>query len=128
MPRTRNRLINAARRSMLQRSELHRQLDIAKAAFRPKALVERGKYRIAEKADDAAHIVRKEFRDNRLPIALAAVAGVAWLFREPIREHVPRLAQKVQELAVAALEKIRRDDESDAAADGIMEEDDEAAE
>lgn len=127
MPGTRNRLINAARRSMLQRSELHRRLDVAKAAFKPKALVERGKYRIGEKVDDAAHIVRQEFRDNRLPIAIAAVAGVAWLFREPIKEHVPRLAQKVQDLTTAALEKIRPDHES-GADDDIMEEDDEAAE
>jgi len=127
MPGTRNRLINAARRSMLQRSELHRRLDVAKAAFKPKALVERGKYRIGEKADDAAHIVRQEFRDNRLPIALAAVAGVAWLFREPIKQHVPRLAQKVQALTETALEKFRPDHRSGADED-IMEEDDEAAE
>lgn len=127
MPGTRNRLINAARRSMLQRSELHRRLDVAKAAFKPKALVERGKYRVGEKVDDAAHIVRQEFRDNRLPIALAAIAGVAWLFREPIKEHVPRLAQKVQDLTEAALEKIRPDHGS-GAADDIMENDDEAAE
>jgi hypothetical protein len=127
MPGTRNRLINAARRSMLQRSELHRRLDVAKAAFKPRALVERGKYRVGEKVDDAAHIVRQEFRDNRLPIALAAIAGVAWLFREPIKEHVPRLAQKVQDLTAAALEKIRPDHAS-GADDDMMENDDEAAE
>ena len=123
MPGTRNRLINAARRSMLQRAELHRRLDVAKAAFKPKALLDRGKYRVGEKVDDAAHIVRQEFRDNRLPIALAAVAGVAWLFREPIKDHVPRLAQKAQDLADAVLDKFRPD-----AAEPYLEEDDEAAE
>ena len=76
MPRTRNRLIAAARRSMLQRAELHRRLDVAKAALKPGALVARGKYRVGEKADDFALAVRQEFRDNRLPIALAAVAGI----------------------------------------------------
>lgn len=123
MPGTRNRLINAARRSMLQRAELHRRLDVAKAAFKPGALVDRGKYRIGETIDDAAHLVRQEFRDNRLPIALAAVAGVAWLFREPIKQHVPKLAQKVQDLADAAMDKFRPD-----AAEEHLEKDDEAAE
>ena len=127
MPRTRNRLINAARRSMLQRAELHRKLDAAQAALRPKALVARGKYRLDEKIDDAAHIVRQEFRDNRLPIALAAVAGLAWLFREPIKEHVPRLARKVQDLAEAAMENFRPGTEPDAV-EPITEENDEAAE
>ncbi|WP_422061395.1 hypothetical protein [Sphingopyxis sp.] len=105
--RSRNRLINAARRSMLQRAELHRRLDVAQAALKPKALVARGKYRLDAKIDDTAQAVRREFRNNRLPIALAAVAGLAWLFREPIKEHAPRLAQKVQDLAEAAIEKFR---------------------
>lgn len=105
--RSRNRLINAARRSMLQRAELHRRLDVAQAALKPKALFARGKYRLDAKIDDTAQAVRQEFRNNRLPIALAAVAGLAWLFREPIKEHAPRLAQKVQDLAEAAIEKFR---------------------
>lgn len=99
MPRMRNRLIAAARRSMLQRGELHRRLDVAKAAFKPSALVDRGKYRVGEKVDDAAHIVRQEFRDNRWPIAIAATAGVLWLLREPIKEHAPKLTRKIQDLA-----------------------------
>ncbi|MBJ7502196.1 MAG: hypothetical protein JHC57_20755 [Sphingopyxis sp.] len=99
MPRTRNRLIAAARRSMLQRAELHRRLDAARAALRPSALVDRGKYRIGEAADDAAHAVQEQFRNNRLPIAIAAAAGAIWLLREPIREHAPKLARKVQDLA-----------------------------
>ena len=99
MPRTRNRLIAAARRSMLQRAELHRRLDVAKAALKPGALVDRGKYRIGEKVDDAAHAVREQFRNNRLPIAIAAAAGVVWLLREPIKEQAPRLVNKIQDLA-----------------------------
>ena len=123
MPGTRNRLINAARRSMLQRAQLYRKLDTAQAALRPKALVARGKYRLDEKIDDAAHIVRQEFRDNRLPITIAAVAGLAWLLREPIRDYAPRLVQKVQDLAEAAIDTFRPD-----AAEPDLEENDEAAE
>ncbi|WP_432770324.1 MAG: hypothetical protein HEQ22_06175 [Sphingopyxis sp.] len=105
MPRTRNRLIAAARRSMLQRGELYRRLDVAKAAFKPSALVDRGKNRIGEKVDDAAHAVRQEFRDNRWPIAIAAAVGVAWLFREPIKTHAPRLTQKIQDMANAVTDR-----------------------
>lgn len=101
MPRTRNRLIVAARRSMLQRAELHRRLDVARAALKPGALVERGKYRIGEKVDDTAHAVQQQFRNNRLPIAIAAAAGVAWLLREPIKEHAPKLVSKIQDLAAS---------------------------
>lgn len=114
MPRTRNRLIAAARRSMLQRAELHRRLDVAKAAFKPGALVSRGKYRVGEKIDDVALAARQEFRNNRLPIALAAVAGVAWLLREPIKEHAPRVTRKIQELANAITDRLRPADETDA--------------
>jgi hypothetical protein len=128
MPRTRNRLIAAARRSMLQRAELHRRLDVAKAALRPGALVDRGKYRIGEKVDDAAHVVQEQFRNNRLPIAIAAAAGIAWLLREPIKEHAPRLVQKIQDLAADVADHFRSADEPADEDDEmeILEEDDEA--
>ena len=112
MARTRNRLIAAARRSMLQRAELHRRLDVAKAALKPGALVDRGKYRLNAKVDDAAHAVRREFRNNRLPIALAAVAGVAWLLREPIKEHAPRLTRKIQDMANAITDRLHPAEET----------------
>ena len=113
MARTRNRLIAAARRSMLQRAELHRRLDVAKAALKPGALVDRGKYRLNAKVDHAAHAVRREFRNNRLPIALAAVAGVAWLLREPIKQHAPRLTQKIQDMANAITDRLHPADDTD---------------
>ncbi|HEY0597694.1 hypothetical protein [Sphingopyxis sp.] len=127
MPRTRNRLIAAARRSMLQRAELHRRLDVARAALRPSALVDRGKYRIGEAADDAAHAVQEQFRNNRLPIALAATAGLVWLLREPIKEHAPKLTRKIQDLAADVAGHFRSADEP-ADEDEIeeLEEDDEA--
>lgn len=107
MPRTRTRLINAARRSMIQRAELQRKLGIAGDAFKPRALYNRGKYRLGAKIDDTAAAVQKQFRDNRLPIAIAAAAGLAWLLREPIKEHAPRLGRKLRDLAEAGLDRIR---------------------
>ena len=112
MPRMRNRLIAAARRSMLQRGELHRRLDVAKAAFKPSALVDRGKYRIGEKVDDTAHLVQQQFRDNRWPIAIAAAAGALWLLREPIKEHAPKLTRKIQDLAAEVADHFRSADEA----------------
>lgn len=125
---SRTRLINAARRSMIQRAELQRKLGVARDAFKPGALLSRGKYRVDEKVDDAAHAVREQFRSNRLPIALAAVAGVAWLFREPIKEHVPKIGRKVQELAASVAERLRPGEAEPADEDDIeyLEEDDEA--
>lgn len=124
---SRTRLINAARRSMIQRAELQRKLGIAGNALKPGALLSRGKYRVGEKVDDAANAVRKEFRSNRLPIALAAVAGVAWLFREPIREHAPKLGRRIQDLATNVADHFRPDPET-ADADDVetVEDDDEA--
>jgi hypothetical protein len=98
MTGSRARLINAARRSMIQRAELHRRLDTARAAFKPKALLDRGKYRARASLDDAAYIVRQEFRDNRLPIAIAAGAGLAWIFRGPIKEYAPHAVRKLRDL------------------------------
>ena len=129
MPRTRNRLINAARRSMLQRAELHRRLAIAKAAFKPTALYARGKYNVDTKVDEAAQAARQQLRDNRLPIAIAAVAGLAWIFREPIKAHTPKLVQKVQELADAAMAKFQPTGNNELGGDEDLTEDqDEAAE
>lgn len=128
MNSSRTRLVNAVRRSMIQRAELQRKVGVARDAFKPKALFDRGKYRVGEKVDDAAHVVRQEFRDNRLPIALAAVAGVAWLFREPIKEHAPKLGRKIQGLATAAIDRFRPDAKPDAETDSdLTENDDEAA-
>lgn len=110
MPGKRNRLINAARRSMLQRAELQRKLGIAGEALKPKSLYRRGKYRLGAKVDDTAQAVQKQFKDNRLPIAVAAIAGLAWLLRDPIREHAPRVGRRLRDLAEAGLEKIRPGD------------------
>ncbi|ALC11828.1 hypothetical protein [Sphingopyxis sp. 113P3] len=126
---SRARLINAARRSMIQRAELRRKLQVAGDALKPGSLLDRGKYRVGEKVDDAAHMVREQFRENRLPIALAAMAGIAWLFREPLKEHVPRLGRKVRDLAEGAFAHLQPSPSENQAADeaeSLVEEDDEA--
>ena len=126
MPASRNRLINAARRSMMQRAQLRRKLDVAQPAFKPQALVDRGKYRLSAAVDDTAHAVRKQFRDNRLPITLAAVAGLAWMFREPIRTYAPTVGRKARDLANALAERLRPADTAADESAQTMENDDEA--
>jgi len=127
MPPSRARLINAARRSMLQRSQLRRKLGIAGEAFKPSALAGRAKNQVQEAIDDSAHAVREQFRRNRLPIALAAIAGVAWLFREPIREQAPRIGRKLGELADRAMARLRPDNVTADEAEPDMEDDDDEA-
>jgi len=128
MPASRNRLINAARRSMMQRAQLRRKLDVAQQAFKPQALVDRGKYRLSAAVDDTAHAVRKQFRDNRLPITLAAVAGLAWMFREPIRTYAPTVGRKARRgtTANALAERLRPADTAADESAQTMENDDEA--
>lgn len=108
MRTARARLINAARRSMIQRAALQRKIDVARDELAPRALIGRGKYRAQEKLDDAAHAVREQLRTNRVPIALAAAAGIAWVFREPIKTHAPRLGRKLYDLAGGAIDQLRR--------------------
>ena len=120
MAGSRNRLINAARRSMIQRAELNRKLGAAREAFKPKALLDRGKYRARTGLEDAAHIVREEFRDNRLPVAIAAGAGLAWLFRDPIRKHAPHAAARLRDMIETGLDRLRGGERKE------MENDDEA--
>ena len=79
---------------------------------------------MSAKVDDTAHAVRQQFRDNRLPIAIAAAAGLAWLFREPIKEHAPRLGRKIKDLADGIAERFHP---SDAEGTGAEEADAEAA-
>jgi hypothetical protein len=116
---SRTRLINAARRSMIQRAELQRKLGVAGEAFKPKSLYSRGKYRLGAKVDDTAQAVQKQFKDNRLPIAIAAAAGLAWLLRDPIKEHAPRLGRKLRDLAEAGLAKVRPGDAAEDDAEDI---------
>lgn len=94
----RARLANAARRSMIQRAELQRKVGVAKQAFMPGALVSRGKYRANEALEDAAAVATESIRENRVPLALGALAGAAWYFREPIKQYVPRAFAGLREL------------------------------
>ena len=55
--------------------------------------------------------MQQQFRNNRLPIAIAAAAGVAWLLREPIKEHAPKLTRKIQDLASEVADHFRAVDE-----------------
>ena len=124
---SRARLVNAARRAMIERAELGRKLGVAGEELKPKSLYKRGRYNVGAAVDDTAHAVQKQFRNNRLPIALAAAAGLAWLFRDPIREHAPRVGRKLRDLAEAGLEKIRPHDQDVGEDSEITEDQDETA-
>src|SRR3546814_1875860 len=63
--------------------------------------------RISDWSSDVCSSDLEEFRSNRLPIALAATAGIAWLLREPIKEHVPRPGRRLRDLADGAIDLLR---------------------
>lgn len=113
MPGSRARLINAAHRSMLQRAQLRRRATATREAFRPQALLDRGKRRAEETAEDIAYIAREEFRAHRVPLMLAAIAGLAWVFREPIQKHAPKAVQKMGEWADEVTAFFKADENAD---------------
>ena len=75
----------------------------------------------------AAKVVHDPFPNLRLPTAIAAAAGIAWLLRDPIREHAPRLTRKIQDLAADVADHFRSADEpADEDEIEILEEENEA--
>lgn len=89
MSASRTALANAAHQAMLQRSQLRRSLGLTHSELQPAALAERGKYHVKSTAHDVADFTRREVSANRAILGVAAVGGLAWLLRDPIREQAP---------------------------------------
>ncbi len=121
------RLDNALRNAMLQRTQLRGSVSKAKGELAPKSLINRGKYRVGERVDAAVDSAQSGLIEYRVPIALAAVAGLAYAFRDPLRRAMPRVAEKLSGLAdkVIDLAKSLVGTEDD---QNIAEEDDEITE
>lgn len=121
------RLDNALRNAMLQRGQLRGSLNKAKSELAPKSLINRGKYRAGKKMNAAFASAQSELKEYRVPIALAAVAGLAYAFRKPLGRAMPRVAEKLSGLADQAIDLaksvVRTEDDQD-----IAEEDDEVTE
>lgn len=98
------RLDNARRNAMLQRAQLRGSVAKAKGTLAPKSLIERGKYRVGEKVDSAVNSAEAGLREYRVPIALAAMAGLAYAFRDPLRRAMPYVAEKLGGLADQAID------------------------
>lgn len=98
MSNKRIKLDNALRRAMLQRAALKRKLGMAGHELSPGALIKRGKYRVGEKIDDAALSAEQTLKRYRLPLTIAAVAGVAYALRGPIQSLAPKLWDRLQTL------------------------------
>jgi hypothetical protein len=111
MARTRNRLIAAARRSMLQRAELHRRLDVARAALKPSALIDRGKYRIGVKVDDTAHAVQEHFQEQPPADRVGGDRGNSMALPRTDQGKCPQAGRKIQDLAADVADHFRSADE-----------------
>ena len=98
MTSKRIKLDNALRRAMLQRAALKRKLTGAGDELSPRALVSRGKQRIGEKVDDVALGAQQTLKRYRLPLTLAAVAGIGYALRGPIQRLAPALWDQLRSL------------------------------
>jgi hypothetical protein len=77
-------LLNAARKALFQRARLTRTLGGARSEFAPLALKNRAKKKVEAKVDDGVAAAEATLKKYRLPLGLAAVAGLAFAFRRPL--------------------------------------------
>lgn len=108
MSASRARLANAAHAAMLQRGELRRSLGLTKSNLQAGSLKERGKYHVKSTASDVATFAREEVQSQRFWVGLAAVGGLAFLFRRPIQEKAPALAKSASLRAQRLAAQINR--------------------
>lgn len=85
-------LLNTARKALFQRAKLGRSLGGARSEFAPTALKNRAKKQIAAKVDDGVAAAEATLKKYRLPLGLAAVAGLAFAFRRPLKDAADRVA------------------------------------
>lgn len=85
-------LLNTARKALFQRAKLGRTLGGARQEFAPTALKDRARKQVAAKVDNGIAAAEAGLRKYRLPLGLAAVAGLAFAFRRPIMDAADRIA------------------------------------
>jgi ElaB/YqjD/DUF883 family membrane-anchored ribosome-binding protein len=108
MSGSRTALANAAHQAMLQRSQLRRSLGLAHSELQPTALAERGKYHVKSTAQDVSHFAQREITANRAILGLAALGGITWLLRDPIREQGPAALKRSGKAVQSFIASINR--------------------
>ena len=84
-------LLNAARKALFQRAQLGRTLGGARQEFAPTALKQRARKQISKTVDSGVATAEAAMRKYRLPLGLAAIAGLAFAFRRPLADAAGRI-------------------------------------
>lgn len=85
-------LLNTARKALFQRAQLGRTLGGARQEFAPTALKRRARKQVTNAVDNGVAAAETTLRKYRLPLGLAALAGLAFAFRRPITEAATKVA------------------------------------
>jgi hypothetical protein len=85
-------LLNAARKALFQRAKLGRSFAGARNEFAPSALKGRAKRHVAARVDDGVAAAEVTLKKYRLPLGLAALAGLAFAFRRPLLDAADKVA------------------------------------
>jgi hypothetical protein len=85
-------LLNIARKALFQRAQLARTLGGARQQFAPTALKQRARKQVKKTVDGGVAAAEVGLRKYRLPLGLAALAGLAFAFRRPLAEATAKVA------------------------------------
>lgn len=109
-------LLNAARRALFQRAQLSRTLGGARQQFAPDALKRRAAKKVNDRIDSGVAAAEAGLRKHRVPLALAALAGLAFAFRRPLKDAADKVAdflerQNADAASAPSPEPTEQDDE-----------------
>jgi hypothetical protein len=90
------RLKNAARRALFQRARVIRSATGIQQQVTPAALKKRAKSKVEKQLTSAANASEKLLRRHRLPLSIAAIAGLAFAFRTPLISAADWLADQLR--------------------------------
>lgn len=84
-------LLNAARKALFQRARLGRSIGSARQEFAPDALKGRARKKVSKAIDSSVAAAETSLRKYRVPLGLAAIAGLAFAFRRPLTDAATRI-------------------------------------
>ena len=107
MNANRLRLINAARKALFQRAQVERSVLAVRNNFAPQALKQRATRQVIRSVDDTASAAQAALRSYRVPLAVVALAGLAFAFRRPLATAAQVVADQATDAVDAVAEQLR---------------------
>lgn len=108
------RLLNRIRRAERQRRNLRESAERALGALAPSALGDRAKRNLGTRVKAADKAARAEINKHRVPLIAAAIGGLIFALREPIRNYGPRAVRRIKALANDLRDRADSEEESGA--------------